>query len=126
MKYQTALITLASVNLERSVAFYKTLLEQSPDPYLPEKYAEFQLSGGLRVGIFKPKATHETEFSQPQNSAISLCLEVVNLENAIAELAQLGYPPLNETISASHGQEIYAYDPDGNRLILHCSQKSTP
>ncbi|EKQ68223.1 Glyoxalase/Bleomycin resistance protein/Dioxygenase superfamily [Leptolyngbyaceae cyanobacterium JSC-12] len=50
---------------------------------------------------------------------MSLCLEVENLEGAIAHLTQLGYPPPGEILTASHGREIYAYDPDGNWLILH-------
>ncbi len=50
---------------------------------------------------------------------MSLCLEVSNLEDAIAHLKTLGYPPPGNISIASHGREIYAYDPDGNRLILH-------
>ena len=123
MQYKTAFLTLASVKLEETVAFYQAILEQSPDPYLPQKYAEFQLQGGLKLGIFQPQATHHTEFSQPEKSAMSLCLEVVNLESAIAQLTELGYPPPHEVINASHGQETYAYDPEGNRLILHRSHQ---
>ncbi|MBD0267928.1 MAG: VOC family protein, partial [Cyanobacteria bacterium Co-bin8] len=47
--------------------------------------------------------------------------EVVDLEGAIAHLTTLGYPPPGPVMIASHGREIYAYDPDGNRLILHQS-----
>ncbi len=50
---------------------------------------------------------------------MSLCLDVENLEVAIAHLTQLGYPPSGDIITASHGREMYAYDPDGNWLILH-------
>jgi len=50
---------------------------------------------------------------------MSLCLEVADLEGAIAHLTQLGYPPSGAIITASHGREVYAYDPDGNWLILH-------
>jgi hypothetical protein len=35
------------------------------------------------------------------------------------EFKALGYPPPGEIITASHGREIYTYDPAGNRLILH-------
>ncbi|EDX77907.1 hypothetical protein MC7420_7645 [Coleofasciculus chthonoplastes PCC 7420] len=34
-------------------------------------------------------------------------------------MSNMGYPPPGEIIVASHGREIYAYDPNGNRLILH-------
>ncbi|MDR9404336.1 MAG: VOC family protein [Halothece sp. Uz-M2-17] len=119
MEYQTAFLTIATQDLETLVNFYKTLLEQTPEPYVPNKYAEFQLKGGLKLGIFQPKDTHQIEFNQPEKSAMSLCIEVSNLESAIAQLSALGYPPPGEVVTASHGKETYAYDPDGNRLILH-------
>ncbi len=50
---------------------------------------------------------------------MSLCLKVPDLEVAIAHLTRLGYPPPGEILTASHGREIYAYDPDGNWLVLH-------
>ncbi|AFZ45934.1 Glyoxalase/bleomycin resistance protein/dioxygenase [Halothece sp. PCC 7418] len=121
MEYKTAFLTIATQDLETLVNFYKTLLENNPEPYLPNKYAEFQLAGGLKLGIFQPKDTHKNEFSQPEKSAMSLCIEVGDLDSAIAQLSALGDSPSGEVTTASHGKEIYAYDPDGNRLILHCS-----
>jgi hypothetical protein len=50
---------------------------------------------------------------------MSLCVEVADLDAAIARLVAIGYPPPGDMLTASHGREIYAYDPDGNRLILH-------
>ncbi|MFM7372329.1 MAG: VOC family protein, partial [Sphaerospermopsis kisseleviana] len=60
-----------------------------------------------------------SELVSDSKSPLSLCIEVSNLENAIAHLTSLGYPPPGKISIASHGREIYAYDPDGNRLILH-------
>jgi hypothetical protein len=61
--------------------------------------------------------------SQIQNrqfpTGMALCLEVGNLETTIAHLSNLGYPASSEIITASHGREIYAYDPERNWLILH-------
>lgn len=116
----TAYVTLASKNLELLVAFYQGLLEHPPHPYMPGHYAEFSLPA-LKLALFKPNTAHLEEFSGPAGS-MSLCLEVKNLECAIAQLTNLGYPPPGQIIDASHGQEIYAYDPAGNRLILHQSQ----
>jgi hypothetical protein len=113
-----ALVTLASVNLECLVNFYTQLLGQNPKITIPEVYAEFQIAG-LRLGIFKPKQLHASEFETSGKSKVSLCLEVSSLEDAIAHLTILGYPPPGEISLASHGREVYAYDPDGNRLILH-------
>lgn len=113
-----AFITVATVNLEKLVSFYTNLLDKQPRSYIPNVYAEFQLPG-LRLGIFKPKLTHSEEFVS--GSGMSLCLEVSDLEGAIAHITALGFPPPGDILSASHGREIYAYDPDGNRLILHQS-----
>jgi predicted enzyme related to lactoylglutathione lyase len=106
------------------VAFYQGLFQQAPSVCQPG-YAEFTLPG-LRLGIFRPKAAHQAEFQaksqvekQGGAGSISLCLEVAQLEAAIERLRSLGYPPTGEVVVASHGREIYAYDPAGNRLILH-------
>lgn len=118
-EYRDALVTLAAVDFEVVVKFYAELLAQEPKPYVLQVYAEFRMAG-LRLGIFKPKATHEAEFNSI-GGGMSLCLEVVDLEQAIADLANLGYPVSGEVMIASHGREIYAYDPMHNRLILHQS-----
>lgn len=115
-----ALVTLAAVDIEKIVSFYTQLLNQEPSICIPNVYAEFQLPG-VKLGIFRPKETHRQEFenSHLAKGSMSLCLEVSNLEGAIAHLTALGYPPSGEIITASHGREIYASDPAGNRLILH-------
>lgn len=123
LNYSTAFVTIATLNFDEVVGFYQQLLAQSPKPYLPSRYAEFQLSG-LRLGIFWPKLSHQEEFGNSVGSGISLCLEVENLETAIAFLNQLGATLSHSITTASHGREIYAYDPAGNRLILHQSNPS--
>jgi predicted enzyme related to lactoylglutathione lyase len=116
--FTSALVTIASVNFELVVDFYTQFLESAPVKYLPRSYAEFPLDG-VRLGIFCPQPSHRDEFGNSQHSGMSLCLEVDSLEDAIDKLTQLGYPPSGQITIASHGREIYAYDPDGNRLILH-------
>jgi predicted enzyme related to lactoylglutathione lyase len=115
-----AFVTLAATEPETLVQFYAQLLNQEPKPYIPNVYAEFQLSG-LRLGIFKPKENHQREFANSTQSGMSLCLEVNDLDDAIACFTRLGYAPPGDITTASHGREIYAYDPQGNRLILHQS-----
>ncbi|AVH64887.1 glyoxalase [Nostoc sp. 'Peltigera membranacea cyanobiont' 213] len=117
-QYTNAFVTIASVNCENLVNFYTKFLEQKPVILIPNVYTEFNLLS-MRLGIFKPKNTNESEFEAVTKSKISLCLEVSNLEDAIAHLTALGYPPPGDISIASHGREIYAYDPDGNRIILH-------
>jgi catechol 2,3-dioxygenase-like lactoylglutathione lyase family enzyme len=116
----TAFVTIATINFDIIVDFYTQFLGSVPQPYLPQVYAEFSIAG-LRLGIFAPKVDRQAEFSQPRQSGMSLCLEVESLEDSIGILAQLGYRPAGEITTASHGREIYADDPDGNRLILHQS-----
>jgi predicted enzyme related to lactoylglutathione lyase len=116
----SALVTIASCNFDPVVDFYTKFLEIAPQPYRSNVYAEFGLPG-LRLGIFCPKASNREEFSQSRQSGMSICLEVESLESAIDSLARLGYTPPGDITTASHGREIYAYDPDGNRLILHQS-----
>lgn len=120
LTYSTAYVALATNNFEQTIAFYRQLLSQDPNPYQPGNYAEFQLLG-LRLGIFQPKTDHQEEFKGSLRSRMSLCLEVVNLDEAIAVLTEMGYAPSGSINIASHGKEIYVYDPDGNRLILHQS-----
>lgn len=117
IKLQSAYVALADKNLASLVSFYQGLFDQAPQVYVPGRYAEFGLPS-LKLALFKPG--DETEFMGAAGS-ISLCLEVENLEDAIATLTNLGYPPPGNIIHASHGHEIYGYDPAGNRLILHQS-----
>ncbi|MBE9061144.1 VOC family protein [cf. Phormidesmis sp. LEGE 11477] len=118
----SAFTTLASVNLNALVKFYSDFLTTSPH-ISTSTYAEFQLPG-LRLAIFSPAAGNASEFAATGSGAMSLCLEVNDLEAAIARLRSIGHASLGTVIQASHGREIYAYDPDGNRLILHQSRVS--
>jgi len=132
--YTTAFVTLATPALAVLVRFYQAFLQQEPEVYVPGVYAEFGL-GSLRLAIFQPKAQNQPEFAQPAGAALSLCLEVPQLEGAIAHFQavyadipelQPPTPRLSAIFSASHGREVYAYDPDGNRLILHQSPPASP
>ena len=123
-------VALADPNGKTLVQFYQALFGQAPIAQVPGVYAEFQLPG-LRLGIFKPKSSHAVEFAA-QTGNMSLCLEVEQLEGAIAAIEQAYLEtPLTafdhmlpgEIMVASHGREVYAYDPAGNRLILHEAQK---
>ena len=120
MQYNSVIVTIATFNFDHIVSFYTQLLEQEPKKLIPDVYAEFQITS-LKLGIFQPKQANKPEFVANAQSPLSLCLEVDHLETAIFYLTSLGYPPPGVISTASHGQEIYAYDPDGNRLILHQS-----
>ena len=115
-----AFVTIATVNFKELVDFYIQFLNQNPKNYVSSSYAEFQLSG-LKLAIFRPKESHMSEFNDSFRSSVSLCLEVKDLEGVMYHLETLGHPPFGDITSASHGREVYAYDIDGNRIILHQS-----
>ena len=115
--YLTVFVAVSTTNLQTLVDFYRELFQVEPSSYRLATYAEFEL-GTLCLGIFQPKTDHQSEFKNIASS-MSLCVEVKDLDQAIATLRDLGYSPPGEINEASHGKEIYAYDPDGNRLILH-------
>ena len=116
-------VTVASDQVEVLVEFYTRLFSQAPQTESPGIYAEYEVPG-LRLAIFKPSTSHQREFLESRGGGesrgtMSLCLEVEDIYGAIAHLTAMGYPPPGDIITASHGREIYGYDPDGNRLILH-------
>jgi len=116
-KFQGALSTIATLELNNLVEFYILFLRQEPRIWVANVYAEFEISG-LRFGLFKPRVADQPEFAG-NCGAMSLCLEVENLEAAIASLAELGQAPEKASVTTDYGVEIYAYDPEGNRLILY-------
>lgn len=117
MVYSEMFVAIAAENFAEVVNFYQTILAQDPHSYATNRYAEFRLKS-LKIGIFKPSPHHETEF-QGKAGSLSLCLEVENLEAAIALVQSAGGAVSAEITQASHGRECYAYDPVGDRLILH-------
>jgi predicted enzyme related to lactoylglutathione lyase len=118
MQYNAVFVAIATVNLANLVNFYHLLLELEPEKLIPDIYAEFHLVN-FQLSIFQPKATHKAEFATVSKSPLSLCLAVNNLETAMTQLTNLGHLPDVEIFSTDYGREIYAYDPDGNRLILY-------
>ncbi len=121
--YQEAFVALSTSQMSRLVEFYSEFLGTLPNSHTTN-YAEFRLKGA-RLAIFTPKADGASEFATGRSGAMSLCLEVSDLDGVIAHLINLGYPPPGNILRSSHGEEIYAYDPDGNRLILHQSASDT-
>lgn len=79
LRYSTVFVTIASVDNEMLVQFYTQFFKQKPIVYIPNSYAEFQLSS-LRLGIFKPKDNHQSEFNGQTSGGMSLCIEVERLE----------------------------------------------
>lgn len=113
-----AFVALATNDFDQTVDFYQGLLGQLPQPFMADRYAEFQLGDSLSLAIFPPKPEQQEEFALTHAGPLSLCLEVTDLEGAIAHLDAQACPH-GDILKASHGQEVYAYDPQGNRLIIY-------
>lgn len=118
MYYSEIFVAIAAEPWQTVVDFYAELLDLEPYPYSENRYAEFRL-GDFKLGIFQPSANHQQEF-QGRSGSFSLCLEVEDLEQAIAHAKKLG-GRVTEITQTSHGRECYVYDPVENRLILHAS-----
>lgn len=118
MDYRHVFLTLASPNLERLVPFYQALFHQPPQPYQPGRYAEFHLPA-LTLALFQPAADQGESFAASPHPTLALCFEVPSLTLALATCTALGCTAPAPIRHASHGQEVYVYDPDGNRIILH-------
>ncbi len=111
-------VALAVVEVEPLVRFYTSLLDLKPQLYRPNSYAEFHLSN-LRLAIFRPRMTERQVFQG--QGAMSLCLEVTDLAVVRERLQRLGIAA-EPIIEEAHGQECYAYDPVGNRIIFYQPQ----
>jgi len=118
MRIEKAWVTIAAIEFDRSVQFYRHLFQREPQIFTPAKYAEFD-AFGIRLGIYRPTAEESPERSPiTLFPAVSLCVQIENLETALAHLDQVD-AYVGESRSVSHGREAYAYDPDGNRIILY-------
>jgi predicted enzyme related to lactoylglutathione lyase len=117
-------LAIAVQSLTGSVQFYQTLLGDGAVFRQIGKYVEFDL-GDLRLGLFEPKLESASEFDQRGQNPMSLCLAVTDLDQTLAQLAAQSLIPDQppSIYRASHGREIYLFDPDGNRIILYESQK---
>lgn len=118
LDYSTVWVTIAAQDFERSQHFYTQLLGKAPDRTLGPAdrpiYTEFQLKG-LRIGLYRPQSENSGSASSP----LSLCFQVESLEKSMAHLASIGFPVAGKILTPHHGREVYAADPDGNRLILY-------
>jgi predicted enzyme related to lactoylglutathione lyase len=119
MKYRRILVTIGTDKIEESVNFYQKLFGYPPNKYQKNIYAEFNLQD-FTLGIFKPRTGEEEDFCNPdKKSRMSICLEVEDLELAIANLQDFGYPHIIKIKEGSTMRETYVQDPSGNRIIIY-------
>lgn len=113
-----AMAAIGAEDFPRALAFYTAFLGCEPELRFGDGYAEFRLPG-LRLGVFRPRTGRADEFRNPVDRQIGLGLVfyVPELTRAVAQVERLGGSAA-PAFDAPHGRECYAYDPDGNRLIL--------
>jgi predicted enzyme related to lactoylglutathione lyase len=119
-RFEAAFVTISAFNLEEITQFYRQFFQQEPIGAKPHSYVEFYVAN-LCLGIFRPHESSKEEFARVGKNPMSICLEVSDLDEAIARITALGYAPPGGVIHTPHGREVYAYDPEQNRLILHQS-----
>jgi catechol 2,3-dioxygenase-like lactoylglutathione lyase family enzyme len=111
-------ITIATIDWSASLKFYQDLLQRPPAVLQPDRYAEFGLPDWT-IALYAPRLAEIPQPHSDPHPSLSLCLDVKPLASAIARLTALNYPIAHGIQRSSHGQEIYLYDPNGNRIILY-------
>jgi catechol 2,3-dioxygenase-like lactoylglutathione lyase family enzyme len=104
-------VDIPSRDVERSVAFYRDVLELPQNPREP---TEFE-AGNVTVAVWKPE-DRGVEFTA--SAARGIALRVADVEAARAELEAKGVEFDGERDSGVCNMAFFA-DPDGNSLILH-------
>jgi predicted enzyme related to lactoylglutathione lyase len=111
-------VTIAAADWLRTVQFYESLLQLSPQGLLPDRYAEFRLPD-MTIVLYFPKLEERSDAAALTHPSLSLCLYVDSLDAAIDHLRSSNMAMPESVQYSSHGQEIYIYDPNGNRIILY-------
>ena len=81
--YNRVFVAIAATDISQTIDFYGKLLQLEPEKYIPNVYAEFTFQQ-FAIAIFQPSPNNLDEFNNSQGSSMSLCLEVPDLEAAIA------------------------------------------
>ncbi len=104
-------VDVPSRDLERSIAFYRDVLEL---PQHPREPTEFE-AGNVTLAIWRPE---DQGVDFPESAAHGIALRVANVAAARAELEARGVEFVGERHSGVCNMAFFN-DPDGNSLILH-------
>jgi len=120
LQFTEAFAAIGASQFTATVGFYRTLFARDPDEFIGGSYVAFRMPG-LHLGIFEPRQDNRPEFinSADLRGGLSLVLRVPDLDLAHKQLETLtpARPP-RPIQSTKHGREFFAYDPEGNRLIV--------
>ena len=104
-------VDVPSRDIERSIAFYRDVLELPQNPHEP---TEFE-AGNVTLALWRPE-DQGVEFSSGASHGIAL--RVADVTAARAELEAKGVEFIGERDSGVCNMAFFT-DPDGNSLILH-------
>ena len=104
-------VDVPSRDVERSIAFYRDVLELPQNPREP---TEFE-AGNVTLAIWKPE-DQGVEF--PKSAAHGIALRVADVAVARDELEKKGVEFIGDRDSGVCNMAFFE-DPDGNSLILH-------
>lgn len=120
---RVALIILAVRDLERSLEFYREVFAWPQCVDVPV-YAEFELPGGLRLGLYEREGfgrnTGQVPFAAAEGelAATEIYFHTEDLHALIARLESAGARPLSPLALRDWGDEAaYFADPDGNVIV---------
>ena len=121
---ELVLVILAVDNLARATAFYSAAFDWTQTVDVPV-YAEFELPGGMRVGLYDRTSfgrnTGQVPVATPpgQLGGTELYLHPKNLDDAIQRVIKAGARQLSSLAPRDWGDEAaYFADPDGNVIVL--------
>jgi catechol 2,3-dioxygenase-like lactoylglutathione lyase family enzyme len=104
-------VDIPSRDVERSIAFYRDVLELPQNPREP---AEFE-AGNVTLAIWRPE---DQGVDFPKSAAHGIALRVADVTAARAELEAKGVEFIGDRDSGVCNMAFFE-DPDGNSLILH-------
>ena len=105
-------VDIPSRDIERSIAFYRDVLEL---PQSPREPTEFE-AGNVTLAIWKPENLG-LEFAN--NGEGDIALRVPDVAAARSELESRGIEFVRETLDTGVCHMAFFTDPDGNDLMLH-------
>jgi predicted enzyme related to lactoylglutathione lyase len=109
-------VSIATQDLERSVAFYGTTLGLRMSVHRPENgFAEFE-TGTVTLSVVDPQKMGIGEFSVNKNH---IALQVSDVHAARATLESRGVQFMGDIFDTGVCHMGFLTDPDGNALMLH-------
>jgi predicted enzyme related to lactoylglutathione lyase len=131
MSCKQILTILAVGELSRAVKFYTQAFDWTQTVDVPV-YAEFELPGGMKLGLYERKSfglnTGQIPFEIPAGelAGTELYFHSDDLEADINRILQAGARQLAELETKDWGDEAaYFADPDGNVIVLARVTKKT-